>query len=177
MPRFLNAGCGARDSAPLPLRFRDWEEVRLDSSLAVEPDFLAPVTELPFDDDSFDAVYCSHTLEHLPEHEVPLALKEFRRVLKAGNRVYLHVPDLKVAAQRILDDCPNQAIYQSPAGPVAALDMVYGFRPFLACGIEGMEHRTGFTLALLSYRLEEAGLRLVEIVAANAEIAAVGEKP
>ena len=45
---------------------------------------------LPFDDASFDVVFCSEVLEHLPEPGAGLA--EIRRVLKPGGRTILSVP-------------------------------------------------------------------------------------
>src|SRR5690606_19472395 len=43
-------------------------------------------TELPYDDDSFDVMFANHMLYHVPD--VPLALREARRVLKPGGRFY-----------------------------------------------------------------------------------------
>ena len=43
----------------------------------------ADLTDLsPIADDSADAVWAAHCVEHLYEHEVPIALAEFRRVLR-----------------------------------------------------------------------------------------------
>ena len=43
---------------------------------------------------SVDAVFSSHNIEHLYPHEVPLALKEFMRVLKPDGFVLMTCPDL-----------------------------------------------------------------------------------
>ena len=47
--------------------------------------------ELPFPPDTFERVYCSEVLEHLPDP--PAALGEIRRVLKAGGVAVLSVPN------------------------------------------------------------------------------------
>jgi ubiquinone/menaquinone biosynthesis C-methylase UbiE len=43
---------------------------------------LAPMRDLPFDDDSFDVVLSSMVLQHVEEDDVPGSLAEVRRVLK-----------------------------------------------------------------------------------------------
>lgn len=52
----------------------------------VEGDF----TELPFIDNSFDAIYCNAALVHLPSMAlVERALSEFHRVLRAGGYILI----------------------------------------------------------------------------------------
>lgn len=49
----------------------------------------------PWDSDTADAVYSSHTLEHLSREEGRFFLQECRRVLKPGGIARIVVPDLK----------------------------------------------------------------------------------
>ena len=50
----------------------------------------ADLTDLPFDDDGFDVVICSHVLEHVPDDAK--AMQEIFRVLKPGGQALLLVP-------------------------------------------------------------------------------------
>ena len=59
---------------------------------------VADVSErLPFDDESFDLVYASHVLEHMPWYDNVKILKEWARVLRRGGTMEIWVPNaLKV---------------------------------------------------------------------------------
>jgi SAM-dependent methyltransferase len=52
-----------------------------------KPFFCASATALPFHDNSFEAVWSIHVLEHVPDPEP--ALREMRRVLKPGGLLFL----------------------------------------------------------------------------------------
>lgn len=48
---------------------------------------------LPFEDNTWDYIYASHVLEHIPWHDAVDALKELHRVIRKGGQVEIHVPD------------------------------------------------------------------------------------
>lgn len=53
---------------------------------------------LPFADGSFEVIYASHVLEHLPWYKVAATLGEWWRLLEPGGRLEVWVPDgLKIA--------------------------------------------------------------------------------
>lgn len=59
------------------------------------------VTELPFPDDHFDLVICSHVLEHVPDDR--RSIREFHRVMKKGATGLLIVP-FDQQRERTLED-------------------------------------------------------------------------
>jgi SAM-dependent methyltransferase len=48
------------------------------------------ITNIPYEDNTFDAILCSHVLEHIPDDRQ--AMKELLRVLKPGGWAILQVP-------------------------------------------------------------------------------------
>lgn len=160
----LNVGCGQRAISILgsSLPADGWRELRLDIDPEVEPDIVASMTDMaPVPDGSVDAVWSSHNLEHLDPQEVPVALREFLRVLKPGGTLLLTVPDLQAVARLVAEDRLDETLYESRQGPIRPLDVVYGYGPALAAGNRFMAHRNGFTPNLLGRLLQEAGFEPV----------------
>lgn len=54
---------------------------------------LTDCAALPFEDESVALIYCSHTLEHLPEKDARFFLSECARILKVGGGLRLALPD------------------------------------------------------------------------------------
>jgi SAM-dependent methyltransferase len=157
---FLHAGCGRKGPVPAPGVFPpdEWREIRLDADPAVEPDVVATITAMPeIEDEAVDAVFTSHTLEHLYAHEVAAALAEFMRVIRPGGFALIIVPDLQAVAGLVAAGKAHQPAYESAEGPITPLDMIYGHGPSLAAGKLHMAHRTGFTAASLVAALADAG--------------------
>ncbi|GAA4246928.1 methyltransferase domain-containing protein [Azospirillum formosense] len=162
----LNVGCGQRAISILggSLPEEGWRELRLDIDPKVDPDIVASMTDMALvPDGSVDAVWSSHNLEHLDPQDVPVALREFLRVLKPGGMLLLTVPDLQAVAKLVAEDRLDEALYESRQGPIRPLDVVYGYGPALAAGNRFMAHRTGFTPNLLGRLLQETGFEPVAI--------------
>ena len=161
----LHVGCGPANPARLPAPFATgWREIRLDIDPAVAPDIVASLTSLAgVDDAAIDAVYSSHNLEHLHPFEVPLALAEFMRVLKPDGYALITLPDLRAIARQIANDQLEEPLYQSAAGPISALDVLFGHQASLARGNAFMAHRTGFTARSLGRHLIAAGFSEVRV--------------
>jgi len=87
----LNFGCGATYHP-------DW--TNLDAS-PVSPDVIAHDlrSRFPFVDDTFDAVYGSHVLEHLEPAAALAVLQDCCRILKPKGIIRIVVPDLETIAR------------------------------------------------------------------------------
>lgn len=146
--RFLHVGCGPkRKSATTPgFNTEEWLEVRFDIDPSVKPEIIGSMTDLSsIEDNSLDAIFSSHNIEHLYPHEVSIALSEFFRVLRPKGFLVVTCPDLRSVCELIGKNLLTEPAYHSPAGPIAPLDILYGHRPQIARGNLFMAHRTGFT--------------------------------
>lgn len=164
MKTFLHVGCGPKRKKETTRGFNssEWKELRLDIDPRVSPDIIGTMLDMSsVPSASIDAVYSSHNIEHLYPHEVPAALAEFRRVLKDGGFVVVTCPDLQSVCALVAEDKLLEPAYRSPAGPIAPLDILYGYRPAMARGNLYMAHRCGFTQRALIGTLQTAGFPTV----------------
>lgn len=111
-------------------------------------DVLAAMWALPFEDDSIDEIWCSHTLEHCPMGQVPVALAEWLRVLKPNARATIQVPNFDYIAKYWL----------AAASKDWAERMVFGHQ-----ANDGEFHKCAFTAALLTADLEAAGFLVLRV--------------
>ena len=157
--RFLNVGCGPKSSSrPKGFHAAEWEEIRLYVNPNNEPDIVGSMTDLSLlEDGSFDAIYSSHNLEHLFTHEVPVALAEFHRILAGDGFVVATCPDLQSVCAIVAEDRLSDPLYDSPAGPITALDILYGHVPSVEGGNTFMAHKCGFTYNTLYGAFANAG--------------------
>lgn len=175
----LNVGCG---KVPLDITLKqssDWTEVRVDNDPHAHPDIVASldnIQQLP--SHSVDAIWASHVLEHVSWHEIPGVIHEFKRLLKKDGLAVISVPDLEKAAEMIIKDQLLDTIYHSPGGSITPLDMLYGYRPYVQSGMDGMQHKTGFTKTVLLQVLKDLGFQYVLGQQGNFEIKAfASERP
>lgn len=165
--RFLHVGCGRARPESLPACFRSgrWQEIRLDIDPEVSPDIVSSITNMSqVADASMNAVWSSHNLEHLNSFEVPLALNEFRRVLRDDGFLLLTLPDLEAVARHIIAGNLDETLYMSQAGPIRPLDILFGHQEAIAQGRHFMAHRTGFTQSTLGKHLLEAQFHEVRVL-------------
>jgi len=127
-------------------------EIRIDLDPGVGPDFVGSMTDMRthFFERSFDAIWSSHSLEHLHTHEIPHALAEFRRILRDDGFALISCPDLETVMTLFLEHGSDHVIYHSAAGPITPLDMMFGHTPSIASGNLHMAHHSGLTAERLA---------------------------
>jgi predicted SAM-dependent methyltransferase len=158
--RILNAGSGPVAGFMHPAFDQSiWKEVRIDIDARNAPDFVGSISDMRavVDDESFDAVWSSHCIEHLHDHEVLQALREFRRILSNDGFAIISCPNLDAIAKLIVSEDIESVAYMSPAGPIRLLDMIYGHSRSIEAGQVYMTHRTGFTTDRLGRLAMHAG--------------------
>jgi len=160
MRKVLNVG-GSSKEIPLPPQYAGWDHVLLDIDPRGRPDVVCDARELSnFTGATYDSVYCSHNLEHYYRHDATKVLAGFIHVLKTDGFAFIRVPDLgelmKTVVQKELDI--DDFLYQSPAGPITARDVIYGYGVEIErSGNHFFGHKTGFTQKSLMSMLKLAG--------------------
>lgn len=168
MATFLHVGCGAKrkDQTTRGFQGDQWEEKRLDIDPSVSPNVVGTMTDMSaVPTGSIQAIYSSHNIEHLYPHEVVVALAEFLRVLDDDGFAIITCPDLKSVCALVAEDKLTEPAYSSPAGAIAPIDILYGYRSAMANGNLFMAHRCGFTQKVLDGTLCAAGFQAVASVA------------
>lgn len=160
MKKVLHVGCGPARKAQMPTAFHgdDWQEVRCDIDASAEPDIVADMRDLSgIESGSFDAVFSSHNIEHVFAHEVPVVLSEFARVLRPNGFLVITCPDAQSLGEAIAQGRLLEPLYTSPAGPISAIDILWGHRASIAAGKVYMAHKVGLTAQVLADTLGASG--------------------
>ena len=148
--KFLHIGCGPlyKENTTPAFNSDDWDEIRLDIDPTHNPDIVCSMSDMSIvEDNSYDAIYSSHNIEHVFPHEVFGTLQEFRRVLKDDGFLILTCPDIKSVCALIGE------------GDIFPLDILYGHRNSLASGHTYMAHKNGFTSESLSKQITDASFK------------------
>ena len=161
MKKFLHVGCGPQNKSGLKgFSSSDWNEVRFDIDPKVNPDIQGTLTDMSqVGSGSMDAIFSSHNIEHIFPHEVPVALAEFNRVLKPEGIVVITCPDLQSVCEVVAQDKLLEPLYESPAGQISAIDILYGHRAAMQHGNYFMAHKCGFTYSTLGGAFLDAGFK------------------
>ena len=179
MKKVLNVGGNSKD-IPLPPQYAGFEHLLLDIDPSGKPDVVCDARNLTtLEAGAFDAVYCSHNLEHYYRHDVPKVLGGFLHVLKEGGFAQIRVPDLAVVMKATIDRGLDveDVLYESAAGPITVLDVLYGLGSEIEqSGQDYFAHKTGFTQKSLAKALNKAGFTKVFSGLGNFEISALAFK-
>lgn len=176
MKKVLNVG-GNNKEIPLPPQYAGFEHLLLDIDPKGSPDIVCDARNLmTLDAGQFDAIYCSHNLEHYYRHDVQKVLAGFLHVLKPDGFAQILVPDInaimRISVEKDLDI--DDILYQSSAGPIMVLDVLYGYSVEIErSGQDFYAHKTGFTQKSLLNALQRAGFSRTYSGVGNLEINAL----
>jgi|TARA_B110000967_G_C18676302_1_gene455683 ubiquinone/menaquinone biosynthesis C-methylase UbiE len=159
MKTLLHVGCGFSNISNLKgFNVDDWSEIRLDINEKVKPDILGTLTDMTLvETQSVDAIYSAYNIDHIYAHEVPLALKEFHRVLKEDGIAIIRCPDIQSVCEVVAQDKLLEPLFESPIGPIFPIDILFGSRKDIAKGNEYMAKKVGFTYSVLNSLFADAG--------------------
>ncbi len=179
LKKVLNVG-GNSKAIALPPQYAEFEHLLLDIDPTGAPDILCDARNLTdLEAGQFDAIYCSHNLEHYYRHDVQKVLAGFQHVLKDGGFAQIRVPDIqevmRITLEKGLDI--DDVLYQSPMGPIMVLDVLYGHTGQIErSGQDFFAHKTGFTHKSLIAALTRARFAKIYSGTGNLEINAVAFK-
>lgn len=172
----LNVGCG-RTRLDLSKLKEKMTEVRVDSDPEARADVQGSIQDLKnIPAKSVATLYASHVLEHVHWHELFAVMKEFQRVVCDDGFALVAVPNLEYIADGLKGDGIIKAVYRTEPGDITPLDMIYGFRDFVARGMEGMQHKTGFNSYLLERVFRDSGWKNVVILDQGTQITAIASQ-
>lgn len=114
--KYLNLACG-----DFYLKSSDW--VNLDwyphSKYVEKANLLA---KLRFEDESFDVIYTSHFIEHIPLQNLNFVLSECFRVLKPEGVIRIVVPDLENIVREYIRNLDNRELDKAEFNSIELLD-------------------------------------------------------
>ncbi len=175
----LNVG-GNSKAIALPAHFAEYEHLLLDIDPTGKPDIVCDARQLQtLQDGQFDAIYCSHNLEHYYQHDVAKVLQGFLHVLKPQGFVHLRVPDIMAVIRTMVEKNLDidDVLYQSALGPIRASDVIYGYAAQIErSGVDFFAHKNGFSVQSLAKAIYQAGFTMLFIGTANLEITAYAFK-
>lgn len=182
MHTVLNVG-GNRKEIGISAHYAGWTHHLLDISPDGNPDLVCDARQMhTLAPAAYDAVYCSHNLEHYLHHDARQVAAGFLHVLRDDGFAEIKVPDMaqlmKLCVERGLD--LDDMVYEAPAGPILARDIFWGYgNKIEASGNDFYAHKTGFTPKSLTRFLEDAGFAEVFLDASatdRIEVAAIAFK-
>ncbi len=174
--KVLNVGGNSKEIA-IPSCFDGWRHDLLDIDSRGNPDVLCDARELwRLPPRQYDAIYCSHNLEHYYRHDAENVLKGFRIVLKKDGFIFVRVPDLQAVMSAVIDNKLDidDILYVAACGPILVRDVFYGLHGEIErSGNDFYAHKTGFTAKSLANVLSNNGFISINVRCYNLEVSAL----
>jgi len=149
MRKVLNVG-GNDKAIEIPAYYAGWQHDLLDIDPKGQPEIVCDAREIAatLPAQSYDAVYCSHNLEHYYQHDARRVLSGFSHVLKDDGFVEIIVPDIAYLIRYMVDHNLDidDPLYTVPAGVIRCVDVIYGWAAQIeSTGENFFAHKTGFS--------------------------------
>ncbi len=147
----LNIGCGNR---------RLLGYVGVDAVKRDAVDIIAPAHAIPLEDGCAEEISAIHVVEHMYAWDVPDALAEWFRLLNAGGRLNLEMPDIVKSCRNIADGFTKAGKHVDQMGLWGCFGDPRLKDPYMC-------HRYGWTFKTIAPLVEAAGF--VDIVEAKTQ--------
>jgi ubiquinone/menaquinone biosynthesis C-methylase UbiE len=174
--KVLNVGGNSKKIA-IPAQYDGWQHDLLDIDPSNGPDIIADAREISaLPAASYDAVYCSHNLEHYYLHDARKVLAGFKHVLKPAGHAYIQVPDIQQLMQHVVAEKLDilDVLYQSRMGPIRVCDVLYGHQGKIEdSGEEYFAHKMGYMPASLQTLVLSAGFAVAALSASSFNVTAI----
>lgn len=177
MKYVLNVGGGP--SRQLPEKYNGWTQHLLDIDPVVQPDICCDALLLDRQEAGlYDAVFCSHNLEHFYKHQVPQLLHNFKYILKDEGFAEIAVPNIQHLMQQLASSSLDidDVWYRVGGLPITFHDVLYGWNVQMSQGNEYYSHKCGFTPLSLQKELVTAGFGSVFVMDQGPNILALAYK-
>lgn len=119
--------------------------INIDLRQTSATDFECDICRLPFADNSVELVETFHVIEHLPRHDVSVAIREWHRVLADNGKLVIECPDFDGVAREYVQ------------GNESRIDNIFGLQRF-----EGDTHLFGYNESRLRKLLEDSHFTNIE---------------
>lgn len=162
--RLLNVGGGP--TRVVPDCYSAYKQDLLDIDPSVNPDICADARELKsIEPNQYQAVYCSHNLEHYTKKDAKKVLAGFMHVLEPCGTVEIHVPNITELMRDMLSRNLDieDVWYRAGNNPITYHDVLYGWSREVDRGNLFYSHKCGFTALSLYAILEESGFKNISI--------------
>lgn len=117
-----------------PIKEEGWDTLDVVGNPTIKADLSKP---LPIKDNTYDLIYCSHILEHIPWYSTIAVLKELHRILKPNGTLEIWVPDFDKLVYIYLHkkeylDLPKPMLYNE-FNPIQMTMVSINYRLFAGC--------------------------------------------
>jgi len=139
----INIGCGKKNFG------KDW--IHIDGS-DYDHIYSHDIVNLPFDKDTIDLIYSSHTLEYFDREEVINVLNKWKITLKSNGILRLAVPNFKIYSKMYSD---GKITLDQCIGPL--------FGKWKMTETQNIYHKTTYDYTSLKQILENVGFKNIKI--------------